>query len=186
MNSYLLLVDSRIGEGKINELNDARSNSIKSTTVMQFSFATTSESSLLSQIAGNSYDRVGLIMPTTQQSTTVFQKQDNTVFQMLGTMDAAVLKEVERYDPELTSWRTFINFLRFLKQETHCTNFDFIISGIYSNDDWKYAIGELETLAGMTISAPSSSLGSANWYLEKGNLDLTTTYFNSAPVINQL
>jgi len=176
LKSYLLIVDSRIGRAKIDALIEVVSNS---TTVKEYNFSTTSESSLLSQIAGFSYDHVGVIMPTTTQ-------QRNTVFQMMGTMDAAVLKEVERYDPELTSWRSFINFIRFLKQEAHCTNFDFIISGIYSNDDWKYAIGELETLAGVTISAPISTLGSTNWYLEHGGLDLADTYFNSAPVIDIL
>lgn len=174
LKRYLLLVDSRIGPTKVNALIEVVSNS---TTVKQYNFATTSESSLLGQIAGNSYDRVGLIMPRTAQ-------QGNSVFQMMGTMNAGVLKEVERYDPDLTSWRSFINFLRFLKQETQCTNFDFIISGIYGNPDWVYAIGQLQTLSGTTISAPTSSLGSTKWRLDHGNLDLLTTYFDHSPVID--
>ena len=98
-------------------------------------------------------------------------------FNMLKSMDNAVITDVMNVDIELESWKGFIDFIQWLKQNG-ANYVDLLACNLWSNPDWVYVIEQLRSRLKLTIRASIDITGvDGNFILESDNFNMIGYYF---------
>jgi hypothetical protein len=81
-------------------------------------------------------------------------------------------------DPELTSWSEWITFLNWLRDERGMQYYDLMGCGLWSDDNWKYAITHIKSNCGINIRASFNATGAGgDFVLESDNVNMIGLYF---------
>ena len=100
-------------------------------------------------------------------------------FRLLKAMDPVHIYDIAKIDPELDSWKDFIGFLQWLKQNG-ANNVDFLACNLWADSNWVYAIGKMRSMLNLSIRASIDITGiDGNFVLESDNVDMIGIYFTS-------
>ena len=93
-------------------------------------------------------------------------------------MPIATILDVQTRDPALESWKDFIDFLVWLKEERNANYIDFLACNLWKSNDWKYIINTIKSQHNIHIRASIDVTGNGgNFILESDNVDTIGIYF---------
>ena len=165
--SRLLLIDSRANDTKL-----VIDSLLPNVDFILVDFFNDTFDTLIQKIGSKTYDSIG-----------VFQENyELPRYQFLNAFRRSVLVNVKAKDPQLNTWREFIDLLTYFRNNLDCKVIDLMGCGIYSSEDWKYVLNKLSGNLGITLNSSVDSTGfqslGGNWVLESNNENLIGTYFN--------
>ncbi len=97
---------------------------------------------------------------------------------ILDSMEMATIIDVKNQDPMLETWKDFINFLVWLKNERDVQYVDFLACDLWKSENWKYIINTIKETYGIHIRASIDITGEGgNFILESDNFDTIGVYF---------
>ena len=117
----------------------------------------------------------------------IFQdyNEHENFYSMFDSAELFQLDNVKELDPQLDTWEPFKQFLGFLDQEIHVQNIDLLMCKIYSDENWRYVIDNLEQENyNINIRSSDDNTGhiifEGDWILESEtvNVDMIRLYFN--------
>jgi alpha-tubulin suppressor-like RCC1 family protein len=98
-------------------------------------------------------------------------------YQMIKNSPPSQLANVIELDPQLESWREFIDFFKSLNTQ----KIDLLGCALYMDEDWRYVLNKLEEIISVDFRASIDNTGSlaigANWILESDNVNIKDIYF---------
>jgi hypothetical protein len=88
-----------------------------------------------------------------------------------------IVKDIQKKDPTLQSWISFIEFFIYLKHEYKLKTLNMISCNLYSYPEYIYIFNNLESLISININASDEKIGKNHWVLNKYNVNLLDTFF---------
>ena len=96
----------------------------------------------------------------------------------------SMIFDIEKNDPELSSWGEFQTFFGNLVKKHNVKRIDFISCNLSNSCDYNYIFNTLEKHMNIMVCASSLPVGSPNhggvWHLNRGNIDLKDDYFDDS------
>jgi hypothetical protein len=143
----------------------------ESTEYITFDFRTDSINDIQSKITKN-YENVAIIQHNYEIDVYRF---------VLNGMQNSIVDNLETEDPNLESWQTYIDFLKWLKTERGASYIDLLACDLWANANWRYMIETVRQRDGLYIRASLDRTGEGgDFILESDNFDTIGVYFTNA------
>jgi alpha-tubulin suppressor-like RCC1 family protein len=164
--NHLLLIDSRV-----NDIHVVTQSLLPNVDSVLVNFQEDTLLTITSKIQQKQYNSVGIFQENYYAPT----------YQFVAAFENSTLENVEVQDPELNTWKDFIGLLTYFKENLECNNVDLMGCCIFSDNNWKYVLDQLNRKVGITINSSVDNTGAeslgGNWILESNNANLIGTYF---------
>ena len=158
----LVLIDNRIRE--IENITGALT---ADTEYQVFDFYTDTISSIRDKIVDN-YESVAIIQHNYNLPT----------YQLVSDCSESTIFDMKNVDPELDTWRDYIDFLVWLKEERGIGFVDLLACDLWADENWRYMIEKVRERDGVYIRASLDITGAGgDFVLESDDVDLIGIYF---------
>ena len=136
-----------------------------------------SDNTVPTSVPYTQFSTIGIIQHT-------YLMNGSDTYKFINAMNPAILSDVKLNDLSLDTWRPFINFIQAILVRHQVHTLDLMACALYSDNNWKYVIDELQTRLEINIRASLDNTGAAlmggNWILETDDANLKDVYFTDA------
>ena len=158
----LVIIDNRI-----REIDNITGSLTAETEYLVCDFYTDTISTIRDKIVSN-YESVAIIQHNYNLDT----------YQFVADCSSAILSDIKTADPELDTWRDYIGFLVWLKEERGVGLVDLLACDLWADENWKYMIETVRNREGVYIRASIDQTGAGgNFVLESDGVDMVGVYF---------
>ena len=158
----LVLIDSRI-----DNITGISGSFAENTEYILFDYLTDTIASIQDKIT-NTYESVAIIQHNYKLPT----------YQLVSSSEFSEVLGLEIKDPNLDTWKEYIEFLVWLKTERGAEFIDLMACDLWADPNWRYMIETVRARDGVYIRASLDTTGAGgNFVLESDGVDMIGVYF---------